>query len=652
MKKKSNKFVSHLYGVSIIEDDKKNLDQMIKSSAQEKLEGSIIAARVIKIEKDFVTVDANLKNESRIPISEFKSNVDSEFSLKEGETVDVFVERVDSKKGTVLSRLKVLKEETWKKIEQKFSQGEQVSGVIFSRIKGGFTVDIDGVIAFLPGSQVDVRPVKDMDSLLGIKQPFQILKMDKALSNIIVSRKAILEESRLEAKEQMLSKIDKGTVLSGIVKNITDYGAFIDLGSIDGLLHVTDISWNRINHPSEVLTLGEEIKVVVIQYDEKTKRVSLGRKQLDNNPWQEIDKKFSVNQKMTGKITNIADYGIFVKLADGVEGLVHLSEIAWGKNTYNPKKKLKVGQEIEFMIIGIDKEKHRISLSIKKCSENPLIEFESKHPVGSIVTAPIRHITNFGIFVSINENNDAMIHESDISWEKNGLELIKNYKKGQIVESKVLGIDIPNNRVTLGIKQLTEDPAKKRQVEVSKFSKNMVVTCTVTQVKDDGLDVIIEDKDHNRAEGFIKKYELSINKYEQNVKNFVQGDKFDAKILFLKNNGKANLSIKALESEIRERAIKEYGSASSGARLDGIIGAALEEKNTELSSTNTSNNSSSEDKSLEGGKLVSKTSQDNGQDESSEDKLPSPKLKSKNSYDSSTKEDESLEDKMEKLSKS
>jgi len=406
---------------------------------------------------------------------------------------------------------------------------------------------------------------------MDIPQPFQILKMDRKLGNIVVSRKAILEESRSEAREEMLAQIKEGDVLDGVVKNITDYGAFVDLGSVDGLLHVTDISWSRINHPSEVLSFGQEIKVVVIKFNEDTKRISLGMKQLDANPWDNITEEIPVGKVMNGKVTNIADYGVFIELKDGIEGLVHSSEICWGKTNQNPKKLLTIGQEVEFVILDVDIDRHRISLSIKKCQDNPLVKFAQDNPVGSIIKAPIRNITDFGMFVAIDVNTDGMIHESDLNWDGNGAELLKNYTKGDEVECKVLSIDVDKDRVALGVKQLTADPY---EGQVDEYKKNMVVTCTVVAVSNDGLEVNVDDK----ATGFIKKIDLSSERSEQKTDRFVEGDRLDAKVITVdKASRKLSLSVKALEMDERDKAIKEYGSTDSGASLGDILGAVLEE---------------------------------------------------------------------------
>ncbi len=564
------RFVPQLANVAPSDEDFAKLLETVTTSHVK--EGSVVKGQVVETTSEVIVVDVGLKNEGRIAVSEFQLIKGQELP-KVGDIVDVYVEKVEGRRGTVLSREKAIREESWVKLERIFEKTENIIGTIFGRVKGGFTVDLDGVVAFLPGSQADVRPIKDPTVFMGIPQPFQILKMDRKLGNIVVSRKAILEESRSEERVKMLANIKEGDVLDGIVKNITDYGAFVDLGSVDGLLHVTDISWSRINHPSEVLSFGQEIKVMVIKFNEETKRISLGMKQLDANPWENITEEFPIGKVMSGKITNIADYGVFIELKDGIEGLVHSSEIAWGKSSQNPKKLLNIGQEVEFVILDVDTERHRISLSIKKCQNNPLVKFAEQNPVGSIIKAPIRNITDFGMFVALDENTDGMIHESDISWENDGVELLKNYNKGDEVECKVLNIDIEKDRVALGIKQLREEPDQ--VVVVDTYKKNMVVTCVVISTNNDGVEVSVD----NNATGFIKKIDLSAERSEQKSERFVEGDRIDAKIISIEKSGRRlNLSIKALEIDEREKAIKEYGSTDSGASLGDILGAALGEK--------------------------------------------------------------------------
>jgi small subunit ribosomal protein S1 len=576
MQKLKKRFVAQL-AETTAESNKAFGDLLETVSNSYVKEDSVIKGQVIGVNKEVVIIDVGLKNEGRVPVDEFIV-LGKQVLPEVGDIIDVYIEKLEGRNGrTIISREKAIREESWGALEIAYSKGEIVEGVIFGRVKGGFTVDVSGVVAFLPGSQVDVRPVKDVSALIGIRQPFNILKMDKKLGNIVVSRRAILEESRSEARDKMLAEIKEGVILEGVVKNITDYGAFVDLGSVDGLLHVTDISWSRINHPSEILSLGQKVKVMVIKYNEETRRISLGMKQLDDNPWQSIKQEFPVGMQLTGKVTNIADYGVFIELKDGIEGLVHSSEISWVKSNQNPKKLLNIGQEVTFQILEVDTEKHRISLSIKQCQPNPLVKFAEAHPVGTIIKAPIRNITDFGMFVALDDNIDGMIHETDITFEGNGAELLKSFKKGEIVECKVLSIDIDKERVSLGIKQLSEVPASQDD-NFDNYKKNMAVTCVVTTVKDDGIEVIVDDVAH----GFIKKNEISSEKADQRLERFATGDRVDAKITSVdKAARRLSLSIKALEIEERAKAIKEYGSADSGARLGDILGAALGQKEQE-----------------------------------------------------------------------
>jgi small subunit ribosomal protein S1 len=524
---------------------------------------------VISVDNDVIVVDVGLKNEGRIPVSEF--GVAKSKLPVAGDIIDVYVEKLEGRNGrTILSREKAIREESWVHLEEALEKGELVDGVIFGRVKGGFTVDLSGVIAFLPGSQVDVRPIKDISPLMGIVQPFQILKMDKKLGNIVVSRRAILEESRMEARDEMLAKIHEGQILEGVVKNITDYGAFIDLGNVDGLLHVTDISWSRINHPSEALHIGQKIKVMVIKFNEETKRISLGIKQLDDNPWKNIKEEFKVGSIMKGKVTNLADYGAFIELRDGIEGLVHSSEISWTKSNHHPKKLLNIGQEIEFIILDVDTEKHRISLSIKQVQDNPWRKFAESHEVGSVIKVSIRNIAEFGMFVAIGEEIDGMIHESDMTWKGNGVDLMKSYKPGDEVECKVLAIDVEKERVSLGIKQLGEN-TEDQDDSSSNLKKGELVTCQILSITDNGLEVSIDGD----SKGFIKKTDLGADKSDHKTDRFAVGDRVDAQVLSVGKDGVINLSIKALELTERKRAIKEYGSTDSGASIGDILGAAL-----------------------------------------------------------------------------
>lgn len=538
-------------------------------------EGSVVEGRIISIENDFVTVDVGLKSEGRIPLKEFAHGSASP-DIKSGDKIEVYIERIENRQGeAVLSREKALREEAWEKLEKLCQEGQQVEGTIFGRVKGGFTVDIQGAVAFLPGSQVDIRPIRDVTPLMNVAQPFMILKMDRKRGNIVVSRRAILEESRQEARDELLENIKEGVVLEGIVKNITDYGAFIDMGGVDGLLHVTDISWKRINHPSEVFSIGQTVKVMVTKFDKDTKRISLGMKQLEENPWKEVAKNFEAGQKFNGRVSNITDYGAFVELSEGIEGLVHVSEMSWTKKNIHPSKIVAVGQEIEVMVLDVDTEKHRISLGIKQCEENPWQKFSTTHNVGDVIEGEIRNITEFGLFIGLEGGIDGLVHHSDISWSASGEEAIKEYSKGGTVKAKILLIDAEKERVSLGIKQLEEGGAATSSAALPDgVGKGETVTCTIAEVSKDGLLVDLE----GGAQGFIKKIDLSRERKEQRPERFAVGDRVDAKITGAdKKSGKVNLSIKALEMEQHQRAIEEYGSSDSGASLGDILGAALSE---------------------------------------------------------------------------
>lgn len=542
-------------------------EEFIKS---EKQEGTVVKGRVIRLENEVVIVDIGLKTEGRISLKEFVTPQGS-LGIAIGDDVEVYLERFENSGGeAVISYEKAIRQKAWKELEANYKDGDIINGVIFGRVKGGFTVDIAGVVAFLPGSQVDIRPVKDIGPLMGIPQPFQILKMDSKQGNIVVSRRSILEESRKEERSEMLSKISEGMILDGIVKNITDYGAFIDLGSVDGLLHVTDISWKRITHPSEVLSLGQKIKVKVIKFNDDTKRISLGIKQLEGNPWQGIEVRFPKQKKCKGVVTNITDYGAFVEIESGIEGLVHVSEISWTKSNAHPSKYLSVGQEVEVMVLEIDSEKHRISLGMKQCDENPWEIFAAAHPVGSLIQGEVKNVVDFGLFIGFPNGVDGLVHVSDLTWEESPEAVLKNYAVGQTVEVKVLGIESLKERISLGIKQKSDDP-KQRIFEGLK--KGDQVTCVVADVKDEGIEVTINDG----IKSFIKRADLARDRVDQRTDRFAVGDKVDAKITTIdKNKGSVTLSIKALEVAEQKKAIAEYGSADAGASLGDILGAALE----------------------------------------------------------------------------
>jgi small subunit ribosomal protein S1 len=532
-------------------------------------EGSVVKGRVVDVDKEVVVVDVGLKNEGRIPLEEFLLREGADLP-EIGDFVDVFIEKIESKNGrTVLSRAKAIRQELWVVLKDMHERGELVNGVIFGRVKGGFTVDLAGVIAFLPGSQVDVKPIKDITPLMNISQPFQILKMDEKLGNIVVSRRAILEESRAEARNEMLSQVKEGVILEGTVKNITDYGAFLDLGTVDGLLHVTDISWSRINHPSEVLKIGQKVSVIVIKFNEDTKRISLGMKQLESNPWEGIESDFPVGQKMIGKVSNIADYGIFVELRPGIEGLVHSTEISWSRANQNPRKLVKVGQEIEFVILEVDTEKHRISLSMKQCRENPWQKFADSHQIGDIMELKIRHVLEYALIVELDEEIDGVIHAIDLSWLPNAEDELKNYKKGDVVRCQILTIDVEKERVSLGVKQLSEDPFYEDYELLNKWD---ALEVEVVNISEDGIEVKIG----KHLTSVIKRNELSSDKLEQNPDKYRVGQKIVAKvIIYDKSSRKLSLSIRAHELEEKKKALKEYSSNDSTSNLGEIIGAVI-----------------------------------------------------------------------------
>ncbi|MAE51155.1 MAG: 30S ribosomal protein S1 [Micavibrio sp.] len=552
-------------------NDSKDFADLLNESlkGQDSFVGSVVNGTVVAVDNDYVLVDVGLKSEGRIPLQEFsKPGEDPE--IKAGDVVEVFVERMENRDGeSVLSREKARREESWIELEKSHEKEERVTGIIFGRVKGGFTVDLGGAVAFLPGSQVDIRPVRDVSPLMGTPQPFHILKMDRARGNIVVSRRAVLEESREEARSDILDNITEGQILNGVVKNITDYGAFVDLGGVDGLLHVTDISWKRVNHPSEVLQVGQNIEVQVIRYNEENQRISLGMKQLESDPWDSVSEKFAVGDRFTGRITNIADYGAFVELEDGVEGLVHVSEMSWTKKNVPPSKIVSTSQEVEVMVLDIDKEKRRISLGLKQCQENPWTEYAAAHKAGEEIEGEVRNITEFGLFVGVNDDLDGMVHLSDISWEDQSEDALKAFNKGDKVKAKILELDPEKERIALGIKQLTEDPFKGAMTGVA---KGAVVTCTVTEIKAGSVEVSVNEN----LTGTIKKADLSRERSEQRPDRFAVGEKVDAKVISVDQKArKVSLSIKAREIDEDKQAMKEFGSTESGASLGDILGAAL-----------------------------------------------------------------------------
>ncbi|MBU6474527.1 MAG: 30S ribosomal protein S1 [Alphaproteobacteria bacterium] len=541
-------------------------------------EGSVVEGTVVGVDAEFVTLDVGLKSEGRIPLREF-SNAGQPAEIKVGDKVEVFIERMENKDGEAgLSREKARREESWVVLEKQHKANERVTGTIFGRVKGGFTVDLGGAVAFLPGSQVDIRPVRDVGPLMGQPQPFLILKMDRARGNIVVSRRAVLEESRAEARSELVSNLKEGQELQGVVKNITDYGAFIDLGGVDGLLHVTDISWKRINHPSEVLSVGQTLNVKIIRFNEESQRISLGIKQLDADPWEGAASRFTAGQRYKGRVTNIADYGAFIELEDGIEGLIHVSEMSWTKKNIHPGKILSTSQEVEVMVLDVDMNKRRISLGLKQCGENPWIRFAESRKVGDTLEGEIRNITEFGLFVGIGDQIDGMVHMSDLSWTESGEDAIKKYAKGETIAVKVLEIDGEKERVSLGVKQLGENPGGVHVESGSSaggVAKGSVVTCTVSAITSGGIEVTVGDE---KTHGFIKKGDLSRERSEQRPDRFAVGEKVDAKVIKVDRSGKLDLSVKAREIDEDKAAMAEYGSSDSGASLGDILGAALRSK--------------------------------------------------------------------------
>ncbi len=531
--------------------------------------GSVVTGTIVSMDSDTVTVDVGLKSEGRIPLKEFGlAGQRSELNI--GDAVEVFVDRLEDRNGeAVLSREKARREEAWTDLEELHKKEENVTGVMFGKVKGGFTVDLNGAVAFLPGSQVDVRPIRDVSALMGVPQPFQILKMDHARGNIVVSRRAILEESQAEDRKDLMGTMEEGKILTGIVKNITDYGAFVDLGGIDGLLHVTDISWKRVNHPSEALTVGQQIDVMVIRYNEETSRVSLGMKQLQDDPWEAAESLYPVGATYKGRISNITDYGAFVELDDGIEGLVHVSEMSWTKKNVHPGKIVSTSQEVDVMVLDVDLEKRRISLGIKQTQENPWAAYIDGKKVGEELEGEIRNITEFGLFVALNDEIDGMVHISDISWEDQSEDVLKQFKEGDKVKTKILEMDADKERVALGIKQLSEDPFKGA---MDGIAKGAVVTCTVTEIENGGVKVSVNEA----LNGYIKKADLSSERSEQRPDRLAVGEKVDAKIMKIDAKSReVTLSIKAYEQEQNKTAMEKFGSTESGASLGDILGAAL-----------------------------------------------------------------------------
>jgi small subunit ribosomal protein S1 len=533
------------------------------------MEGSVIKGKVVAIEKDMAVVDVGLKTEGRVALKEFMGP-DKVLSIKLGDTVEVYLERIENAMGeAVISRDKARREESWIKLEKAFEGNQKVDGVIFNTVKGGYTVDLDGAVAFLPRSQVDIRPIRDVAPLMNISQPFVILKMDRRRGNIVVSRRTVLEETRAGQRQELVSNLEEGQVIDGVVKNITDYGAFVDLGGIDGLLHVTDIAWRRVNHPSEVLAVGQTVKVKIVKINQETHRISLGMKQLQEDPWAGIAAKYAIGARFTGRVTNITDYGAFVELEPGVEGLIHVSEMSWTKKNMHPGKILSTSQEVDVAVLEVDVAKRRISLGLKQTTGNPWENFVAKYPIGSVVDGEVKNKTEFGLFLGLDGDVDGMVHLSDLDWNRPGEQAMEDYKKGDMVKAIVLDVDVEKERISLGVKQVGSDPF----AAAGDLRKNQVVTCEVLEVKEAGLEVKLVGTDLST---FIRRGDLSRDRNDQRAERFAVGEKLDARVvLFDKKARKVQVSIKALEIAEEKEAVAQYGSQDSGASLGDILGAAL-----------------------------------------------------------------------------
>ncbi|MBU0865816.1 MAG: 30S ribosomal protein S1 [Alphaproteobacteria bacterium] len=537
-------------------------------------EGRVVKGTVTAIENDLAVIDIGLKSEGRVPLREF-AMPGQKSDLKVGDEVEVYVDRVENANGeTMLSRDRARREAAWDRLEEEFNKEARVEGVIFGRVKGGFTVDLGGAVAFLPGSQVDIRPVRDVGPLMDLPQPFQILKMDRRRGNIVVSRRAILEETRAEQRSGLILNLEEGQIIEGAVKNITDYGAFVDLGGIDGLLHVTDMSYKRVNHPSEVINIGDTVKVQIIRINRDTQRISLGMKQLESDPWEGVAAKYPVGAKLSGVVTNITDYGAFVELEAGIEGLVHVSEMSWVKKNVHPGKIVSTSQEVDVIVLEVDSDKRRISLGLKQAQSNPWGAFADEHPVGSVVEGEVKNATEFGLFVGLPGDVDGMVHMSDIAWGISGEEALHLHRKGEAVQVVVLDVDVEKERISLGIKQLEKGaPAVGGGTAAAgSVKKNDVVTVTVLEVRDNGLEVQAGD---DGATGFIKRADLGRDRDEQRAERYQVGQKFDAMVIGFDRSKKPNFSVKAMQIAEEKQAVEQYGSSDSGASLGDILGEAL-----------------------------------------------------------------------------
>ncbi|MFZ5700043.1 MULTISPECIES: 30S ribosomal protein S1 [Pseudomonadota] len=538
-------------------------------------EGRVVKGTVTAIENDKAVIDVGLKSEGRVALREFAAP-GQDHGLKVGDEVEVYVDRIENADGeAMLSRDRARREAAWDKLENEFGEGKRVEGVIFGRVKGGFTVDLDGAVAFLPGSQVDIRPVRDVTPLMDIPQPFQILKMDRRRGNIVVSRRAVLEETRAEQRTGLIQSLAEGQIIDGVVKNITDYGAFVDLGGIDGLLHVTDISYKRINHPSEAISIGETVKVQIIRINQDTQRISLGMKQLESDPWEGASVKYPVGAKLSGAVTNITEYGAFVELEPGIEGLVHVSEMSWTKKNVHPGKIVSTSQEVDVIVLEVDAEKRRISLGLKQAQSNPWDAFAEKHPVGSVVEGEVKNATEFGLFIGLDGDVDGMVHMSDIAWGISGEDALNLHLKGEQVKAIVLDVDVEKERISLGMKQLEKGAPAVGGADSSNLRKNEVVTVTVLEVRDGGLEVQVGE---DGATGFIKRNDLGRDRDEQRPDRFQVGQKLDAMVTGFDRSRKPTFSVKAHQLAEEKQAVAQYGSSDSGASLGDILGAALKQR--------------------------------------------------------------------------
>ncbi len=558
------------------------LDESLGGAADGGFEGRVVKGTITAIENDKAVIDVGLKSEGRVALREF-AMPGQPHGLSVGDEVEVYVDRVENADGeAMLSRDRARREAAWDKLESEFGEGKRVDGVIFGRVKGGFTVDLDGAVAFLPGSQVDIRPVRDVQPLMDIPQPFQILKMDRRRGNIVVSRRAVLEETRAEQRTGLISGLAEGQIIDGVVKNITDYGAFVDLGGIDGLLHVTDMSYKRVNHPNEVINIGDTVKVQIIRINQETQRISLGMKQLESDPWEGVAAKYPVGAKLHGVVTNITEYGAFVELESGIEGLVHVSEMSWTKKNVHPGKIVSTSQEVDVIVLEVDSDKRRISLGLKQAAQNPWEQFADKHPVGSTVQGEVKNATEFGLFIGLDGDVDGMVHMSDIAWGISGEDALALHRKGEEVSAIVLDVDVEKERISLGMKQLEKGApavassgASTASGATTGLKKNDVVTVTILEVRDGGLEVQAGD---DGATGFIKRSDLGRDRDEQRPDRFQVGQKLDAMVTGFDRSKKPNFSVKARQLHEEKEAVEQYGSSDAGASLGDILGAALKAK--------------------------------------------------------------------------